>query len=113
VGDGFASTCLLPMAELGVGVQAGPQLWLWPWASPAGEMSQGGEDGTKLGAVADRPEGCAAVWRDMDRLEKWADRNLTKFSKEKCEVLPLGRNNPMHQDRLGLPSWKAAWQKRT
>ncbi|KAK4806607.1 hypothetical protein QYF61_013862 [Mycteria americana] len=57
---------------------------------------------TKLGGVADTPEGCIAIQRDLDRLEKWADRNLMKFNKGNCQVLPLGRNNPMHQPMLGV-----------
>ncbi|KAK4806638.1 hypothetical protein QYF61_022944 [Mycteria americana] len=59
-------------------------------------------DDTKLGGVADTPEGCVAIQRDLDRLEKWADRNLMKFNKGNCQVLPLGRNNPMHQPMLGV-----------
>lgn len=51
--------------------------------------------------MGDRLNGCAAVQRDFGSLEKWAERNLVKSKKRKCQVLPLGRNNPTHQDRLG------------
>ncbi|KAK4806774.1 hypothetical protein QYF61_005570 [Mycteria americana] len=58
-------------------------------------------DDTKVGGMADMPEGHAAIQRDFDKLEKWADRNLMQFNKGKCKVLPLGRNNPMHRYMLG------------
>ncbi|GAB0182836.1 mitochondrial enolase superfamily member 1 [Grus japonensis] len=50
-------------------------------------------DSTKLGGVVNLAEDCAAIQRDLDRLEKWADRNLMKFNKGKCQVLHLGRNS--------------------
>lgn len=56
---------------------------------------------TKLGKVADTPEVCVAIQRDLNRLEKWASRKLTKLSKKKCKVLHLGMNNPRHENRLG------------
>jgi len=58
-------------------------------------------DDTKLGGVADTPKGCVTIQRDLDRLDKWADRNLMKFSKEKCQVLCLRKNNHMHQHMMG------------
>lgn len=41
---------------------------------------------TKREGVADRSDSCAAIQRDPDRLESWADRNLI-FDKRKCKFL--------------------------
>ena len=57
-------------------------------------------DDTKLGGVADTPEGHADIQRDLDRPEGCAERNLIKFNKGKCRVLHLGRNNPKHPYKL-------------
>ncbi|PKU42690.1 rna-directed dna polymerase from mobile element jockey-like [Limosa lapponica baueri] len=53
-------------------------------------------DDTKLGGLADTPEGCAAIQHDLDRLESWAEKNLMKVNKV------LGRKNARHQYRLGM-----------
>lgn len=47
----------------------------------------------KLGAVADIPENLVAI-QNFDKLERWADRNLRLFNKEKCKVLHLGLSMP-------------------
>lgn len=56
------------------------------------------------------PKGCAAIQRDLDRLIKWAERNLKKFSKQKCEVLLLGRNNA--SITWGPTSRNVGWQEK-
>ncbi|KAK4832739.1 hypothetical protein QYF61_025228 [Mycteria americana] len=63
---------------------------------------------TRVGGVADRPDGCATTRRVTDRLENWANTNLVKFSKGKCKALPLGRNNPRHRHRLGANRQKSS-----
>ncbi|PKU33606.1 rna-directed dna polymerase from mobile element jockey-like [Limosa lapponica baueri] len=40
-------------------------------------------DDTKLGGLADTPEGCATIQRDLNRLESWSEKNLMRFSKGK------------------------------
>ncbi|XP_064923730.1 SH2 domain-containing protein 4B isoform X1 [Columba livia] len=58
-------------------------------------------DDTKLGGVAVTLEGCAAIQRDLGKLESWVGKKLMKYNKEKCRVLHLGRNNPRFQYKLG------------
>lgn len=60
-------------------------------------------DNVKLGILTSSPKHHVAIQKDLDTLEKWANRSLKKSNK-KCRVLHPGRNNPRHQDVLG-----AAW----
>jgi len=56
-------------------------------------------DDTKLGGVADIPGVCAAIQRDLNRLENGAERNLMQLNK----VLHLGVNNlhaTVHTDSM-------------
>lgn len=57
------------------------------------------------------PEGCATIQRDLDRLEKWADRNLREFNK-KCKVLHLSRNYPMQQSMLGATQLEGSFAEK-
>uniref|UniRef100_K7F1E4 Reverse transcriptase domain-containing protein n=1 Tax=Pelodiscus sinensis TaxID=13735 RepID=K7F1E4_PELSI len=58
-------------------------------------------DDTKLGGEVDTLESRDRVQSNLDKLEDWATRNLTRFSKDKCRVLHLGQKNPKHCYRLG------------
>lgn len=39
--------------------------------------------------------------RDVDRLGRWAEMTVMRFSKTECQVLPLCHNNPMQCYTLG------------
>ncbi|GAB0181685.1 mitochondrial enolase superfamily member 1 [Grus japonensis] len=58
-------------------------------------------DDTKLSGEVDTSERRATLQEDLDRLEECANKNLTKFSKDKYKVLHLGKHNPGVQHRLG------------
>jgi len=58
-------------------------------------------DDTKLSGEVDTSEGKAILQENLDRLEDWANKNLTKFNKDQCKVLCLRKHNPGVQQRLG------------
>jgi len=58
-------------------------------------------DDTKLSGEVDTSEGRVIPQEDLDSLEKEANKNLMKFSKDKCKVWHLRKHNPGVQHRLG------------
>lgn len=70
-------------------------------------------DDIKMGGVADKPEGCTAMQRGLNRLEKWVDRRLMNLNKEKRKFLHLGRNNPPHQYMPGAVQLESNWAENT
>jgi len=58
-------------------------------------------DNRKVRGVVDAPDGCTALQRDLDRLEKWVGSNFMKYYEGKCKVVYHRRNNSMHQYGLG------------
>ncbi|KAJ7410897.1 rna-directed dna polymerase from mobile element jockey-like [Willisornis vidua] len=59
------------------------------------------DDDTKLGGVVNTPACCAALEKDLDRLEIRAEKTHLKFNKDKCRVQNLRSNNLIHQYSLG------------
>jgi len=51
--------------------------------------------------------------KDFDRLERWVDRKLIKFSRWKCEVLNLERKNFRDQYGLGDTQVESNFAKKT
>lgn len=46
-------------------------------------------DETKLSGGVDTIERRNSIWRDLDTLGRWAQKNLIRFKKAKCKVLLL------------------------
>lgn len=53
-------------------------------------------DMTELEVKDGKLEDHTAFQWDLSMLEKWPDLNYMSFVQEKCQVLQLGRNNPLH-----------------
>ena len=58
-------------------------------------------DDTKLWAVIDTPEGQDDIQSILDRLEQWAQVNLTESQQMKCNILHLGQGSSHCQYKLG------------
>jgi len=54
----------------------------------------------KLWGAVGTPGRWDTVQGDLDRLEEWAQENLTRFNKWKCKILHLGRGNPHYQYKM-------------
>lgn len=67
-------------------------------------------DDLEHGRVFDRPDGRAAIQMELNRLEKWVNRNFVKFSKVICT---WERLTPHTSVGWGPTSGKVALQKRT
>lgn len=66
-------------------------------------------DGTKLGGVVDRSDGCIVIQSDFDRLEKGVNRDFMKFQSS-CHVLHRsGGCNFMNPSRLGAGQMESSF----
>lgn len=59
--------------------------------------------------IAKTPKSYTGLQRDLEKLEKWTDRNLRKFSKGRCTG---GRHNPRHQCMLQATQMEISFAKK-
>lgn len=77
----------------------------WPILNPAlfnifNDLDKGAEC-TLSKFVGDKTGRSGSIQRNLNRLDKCADRNLIKFNKGKCQVPHLKSNQSRHQYILG------------
>lgn len=70
-------------------------------------------DDTRLGGVGDTPAGHTGFQRHLNRLEKWAYKNLMRFGRRIVKSCTWGGTKPCTSICWGLSSWKATCQKKT
>lgn len=69
------------------------------------EMTGKLDEDTKLRGVADRPDECATIQRDLNNPEERVARSFMKFKKGKGSILPT------HSTYWGMMGCNTAWQK--
>lgn len=55
------------------------------------------------------PDGCATIQKDLDRLDNCCQKEAMKFHKQKCKVLHLVGNNPMHPYTLAAAELESSF----
>lgn len=65
-------------------------------------------DGTKPSGKWNTSKGRVILQVELDRLEEWAYKNLMKFNRDKCKVIPLGKHNLGPQHRLGTTQLRSS-----
>lgn len=66
---------------------------------------------TKLGGVADVPDGCTAPERDLNRLEKWLTGTSWNSANRNCKVLHLWGNNPLYHCMLSVTQLESSFSR--
>lgn len=62
--------------------------------------------------MIDRPDGCAPIHKDFNKLKTWANAKPMEFIQGKCQALHWRRNTPCTRTGCRLNAWKAVLQRR-
>ncbi|KAK4831032.1 hypothetical protein QYF61_014920 [Mycteria americana] len=66
-------------------------------------------DDTNLGGVGDTSDGCAAIQRDLDSLEKWVNRIFMKFEKGNAKSCTWGENVKYLRIQYLIQQYSKSW----